>query len=69
MTQLRVCLPRQGTWVPSLLGELRSHMPQNMQVHELVTARVEPSDHNEDPGRQNIIITRDSDSTRNDVTS
>ena len=23
---LRVCLPMQGTWVPSLVGELRSHM-------------------------------------------
>ena len=25
---LRIHLPMQGTWVRSLIGELRSHMPQ-----------------------------------------
>ena len=24
---LRICLPMQGTWFRSLVGELRSHMP------------------------------------------
>ena len=26
--QLRLRLPIQGTWIPSLFGELGSHMPQ-----------------------------------------
>ena len=25
---LRICLPRQVTWVRSLIGELRSHVPR-----------------------------------------
>ena len=24
---LRICLPMQGAWIQSLVGELRSHMP------------------------------------------
>ena len=24
---LRLCLPMQGAWIQSLVGELRSHMP------------------------------------------
>ena len=30
---LRICLLTQGTWVQSLVGELRSHMLQGNQVH------------------------------------
>ena len=27
---LRICLPVQGMWVQSLVGELRSHMPRSI---------------------------------------
>ena len=32
---LRICLPKQGTWVQSLVRELRSHMPWGSYVYEL----------------------------------
>ena len=28
---LRICLPMQGVWVRSLVGELRSHMPHGQK--------------------------------------
>ena len=38
---LRICLPKQGTWVWSLVRELRSHKPQPEK----------PAGHNKDPAR------------------
>ena len=29
---LKLCLPKQSAWVPSLIGELRSHMPPGQQT-------------------------------------
>ena len=37
---LGICLPMQGTWVLSLVGELRSHMPQSNCAH--VPQRLSP---------------------------
>ena len=31
---LRICVPMQGTWIWSLVGELRSHMLWDNYVHE-----------------------------------
>ena len=42
---LRICLPRQGTWVRSLVRELRSHLP--LRIH--VTTREKPAHHKEKP--------------------
>ena len=32
---LRLCLPIQGVWIRSLVGELRSHMPQGQKPPQL----------------------------------
>ena len=39
---LRICLPVQGTWVPSLFGELRSHM--KVKVAQLCLTLCNPMD-------------------------
>ena len=41
---LRIRLPMQGTWVPSLVGELRSCMPQakNQTCHPAISSSVVP---------------------------
>ena len=47
---LRIHLPMQGTWVRSLVGELRSHMPWGNEAHMsplLSPHALEPACHNE----------------------
>ena len=46
---LRSCLLMQGTQVGSLVGELRSHMPEGNEAHALQL--VEPMSCNEDPAK------------------
>ena len=51
---LRICLAMQGTWVQSLTGELRSHVPQSKQasspqLESTYASKKDPEGHNQDP--------------------
>ena len=51
---LRICIAMQGTWVQSLTGELRSHVPQSKQasspqLESTYASKKDPEGHNQDP--------------------
>ena len=37
---LRLCLPMQGVWFPSLVEELRAHMPHEQKKNTLKTEAI-----------------------------
>ena len=47
---LKICLPMQGTWIQSLVEELRSHMLLGYWAHALQLEN--PACHNEEPAHR-----------------